>query len=106
MFLLSFPGGLLSLLFSPLIDYILGIDPNSLQAMYLNLKLMFVFGLAQWFWLVPRLADRHFRACRLARVSAAPSLLPDGERETAAQFSHGDGRTPVERLINDTQMEP
>src|SRR4051812_35592118 len=53
MTVISFPCCLLGLLFSPIIDLFAGVDPNSMQGMYLHLKITFVLGLAQWFLLVP-----------------------------------------------------
>jgi hypothetical protein len=101
MAILSFPASLLSLLFSPLIDSLFGIDPNSLQGMYLNVKLMFVLGLAQWFWAFPRLLDRSVRERRLALESTDTAALPEHGPADVRQFFSEDPKTPVERVMVD-----
>lgn len=99
MFVLSFPGGLLSLLFSPILDLALGIDPNSIQGMYLDLKLMFVLGLAQWFWVMPRL--RSHRSERSEEDLRSRAMLPEERSSGDYQVFGRESQTPLERVIDD-----
>jgi len=58
MFILTFPSSLFGI---PLLFFVgrtLGVDPNSIEGMYLNIIMMFVLGLIQWFWIVPRVWRR------------------------------------------------
>ena len=57
MFILSFPSSLFGIPLLVIVDYALGVDPNTIQGMYVNLFMLFVLGLVQWFWIVPRYGD-------------------------------------------------
>src|SRR5262245_62407818 len=52
MFIFSFPMSLFGLPVMFMTNSILGVDPQSIGGMYLNLTMMFVFGVIQWFWIV------------------------------------------------------
>src|SRR5262245_52216157 len=54
MFILSFPLSLFGLPVMFMTAGVLGVDARSVEGMYLNLTMMFVFGVIQWFWIVPR----------------------------------------------------
>src|SRR5689334_22979721 len=54
MFILSFPSSLFGLPVMFFAKIVLDVNPTSIEGMYLNLFLLFVFGLVQWFWIVPR----------------------------------------------------
>lgn len=101
MTVLSFPGGLLSLLFSPIIDFVFGIDPNSIMGMFLNLKLMFVLGLAQWFLIVPRILGRARQKRQQSLASTAQPAIPEGNMATAREYFDDASRTPVERIFDE-----
>jgi hypothetical protein len=101
MFILSFPSGLVSFLLSPVIDLVLRVDPNSMVGMYLNVKILFALGLAQWFWIVPRLL-RRWNARDVSEFSAPdvgtlPQYIPPAHVEAFDSKS----RTPVERVFDD-----
>src|SRR5688500_5194403 len=51
MFILSFPSSLL--LFT--VEALLGVYPRWIGGMYVNLLVLFVLGVVQWFWIVPRI---------------------------------------------------
>lgn len=101
MYVLSFPGGLLSLLLSPIVDLAFGIDPDSIQGMYLNLKLTFVLGLAQWFWFVPKSLRGMARG--KAFSSSAPPVwaLSDRSINDNAAFIVDQERSPLERIFDE-----
>ncbi len=58
MVILSFPSSLFAFPLLFVMNEILGINPSSIEGMYTNLTMIFVVGLVQWFWLVPRLFQR------------------------------------------------
>jgi len=101
MAVLSFPGGLLSLLFSPIIDFVFGIDPNSILGMFLNLKLLFVLGLVQWFWVVPRLLRLTGQSSGRLLASASSVELTGGDPASTNEFFDDKSRTPVERIFDE-----
>lgn len=103
MYVLSFPGGLLSLLFSPIVDSAFGIDPNSMQGMYLNLKMMFVLGLVQWFWIVPKMMRSAARR-KASLLSASPAfVLSEAPINDDAAFVEGKERSPLERVFDENE---
>src|SRR5258707_15158571 len=51
MFILSFPSSLFGIPLFLVAHIALGLDPNTIEGMYLNLFLMFILGLVQWFWI-------------------------------------------------------
>src|SRR5688572_1783034 len=55
MFILSFPSSLFGIPLLYFAQAAIGLDPNTIGGMYLNLFLLFVLGLVQWFWIVPRI---------------------------------------------------
>ncbi len=71
MFILSFPSSLFGLVAMMFIDIILGMNPNSIGGLYVNLLVMFTLGLVQWFWIVPRIWRRD-------PGSRRPRSVPDG----------------------------
>jgi hypothetical protein len=98
MYILSFPGGLLSLLFSPIIDLALDIDPNSIAGMYLNLKLMVVLGLVQWFVIVPRMFAGTTRRNAALLDTASGQALPDG------RSGFIEDRSRLERVLDENEQ--
>ena len=100
MFLLSFPISLfgIPLLFAA--SYVLGVEPNSIQGMYVNLLVLFALGLVQWFWMAPRLLHRGSTVQSLA-IDHAP-LVPTLAAPVTCDrpdFFDSNNRTPVERVI-------
>ena len=100
MFILSFPSSLFGIPLLVFVDAALGVNPNSIAGMYVNLLVMFVLGLVQWFWVVPRIWRRYpkVQVLDLAGVRQEPTRLvpqdafrPYDERE----------QTPVERVIRE-----
>jgi hypothetical protein len=103
MFILSFPSSLFGIPLLMMIDFALGVDPNSIQGMYVNLFVLFVLGLVQWFWIVPRIwrHDPDIQMLDLP-VMAETIRLPEMKRSNF-EFGGFDEheRTPVERVIRD-----
>jgi len=100
MFILSFPSSLFGL---PLMFFVgdsIGVNPNSIEGMYLNLFVMFVLGLVQWFWVLPRI----WRNDPKVQILDLPAKLEDRPMRVfapAETFSAFDQRmqTPVERVL-------
>jgi len=105
MFILSFPSSLFGIPLLVIVDYALGVDPNSIQGMYLNLFLLFVLGLVQWFWIVPRVW-RHDPDVQVLNLPVLSKLerLPEATRQTEFRTFDERERTPVERIIGDDDI--
>jgi len=101
MFVLSFPSSLFGFPFLFVMNEILGVHPNSIQGMYTNLTMFFVLGLAQWFWLVPRLFQREpmIQTLECSIRELQPSREPNFDLFRARD------RTPLERVLEDGQTE-
>jgi hypothetical protein len=102
MFILTFPSSLFGLPLLVFAGSILGVDPNSISGMYLNLFVMFVLGLVQWFWLVPRVLKWDTKV-QVLNIPVDNSHLPPQTLVPADIFRPFDerDRTPIERIIRD-----
>lgn len=99
MFILSFPSSLFGLPVLYLVRLVFEINQNSMEAMYLNLFLLFVLGLAQWFWIVPRLmrSESRFQMLNLVGVNSEAPLL-EAKPVNNIPFDK-EGQTPLEKVI-------
>ncbi|HMJ08156.1 MAG TPA: hypothetical protein VK468_04070 [Pyrinomonadaceae bacterium] len=100
MFVLSFPVGLLGLPLSFVAQLVAGIDPDSIQGMYLNVRVLFVLGLVQWFGIVPLIWKRSSRTRKLTLETETLQALPEGRVPSEHVFFDSAAPTPVERVIN------
>ena len=103
MFVLSFPSSLFGIPLLFFAQEALGVNPNSIGGMYMNLFLLFVFGLVQWFWIVPRLwrNDPHLLTLDLPRT---PEMqLSEAKPVAAFDFFDAQSRTPLERVLQDEE---
>lgn len=102
MFILTFPSSLFGIPLLVFLGYIPGVNPNSIEGMYLNLFVMFILGLVQWFWIVPRIWHKDVEAQGLD-LPVCPEPLPLNVFVPADSFREYDEReqTPVERVIRD-----
>ena len=102
MFILSFPSSLFGIPLLAVVDYVLGAHPNSIQGMYVNLFMLFVLGLVQWFWIVPRVwrNDPDVQVLNLP-VSLGNEKLSEATFDNRFDVFNARERTPVERVIND-----
>jgi hypothetical protein len=102
MFILTFPSSLFGLPLLVFTGSMLGVDPNSISGMYLNLFVMFVLGLAQWFWIVPRIWAKSAKV-QVLDIPVDTLHLPPLKFVPADIFQPYDerDRTPIERLIRD-----
>lgn len=100
MFILSFPSSLFGIPLLYISQIVLGVDPNSIGGMYLNLFLLFVLGLVQWFWIFPRLwrSESDIQTLNLP-IMSEPPLLEIGQNDIP--IFNRDTRTPLERVIQD-----
>ncbi len=102
MFILSFPASLFGLPAIFFAGIVLDINPNSIEGMYLNLFLLFVFGLVQWFWIVPRVLRNEPRLQRLDLFGGESELRPlPAKTDNNIPFCDVDGRTPLERVFEE-----
>lgn len=103
MFILSFPSSLFGIPLLFVVDHALGVDMNSLQGMYVNLMMLFVLGLIQWFWILPRVwqpRDADVQRLNLP-ISAEEIRLPEGNPGNASSWTEGTHPTPLERALRD-----
>lgn len=103
MFILSFPSSLFGLVAMFFAQAAFSLRLESMEAMYVNLLVMFALGLVQWFWIVPRIWSRD---PALQTVEIGPGWTPRGALPRAVPdeiFGHYDalGRTPVECIIDE-----
>ncbi|HVE56769.1 MAG TPA: hypothetical protein VNB22_08070 [Pyrinomonadaceae bacterium] len=102
MFILSFPSSLFGLPAMYFAGIVLDVNPNSIEGMYLNLFLLFVFGLVQWFWIVPRVLrnEPRFQMLNLFGAKSEIQLL-EAKAANNIPFCDSDGRTPIERVFQE-----
>lgn len=106
MFILSFPSSLFGLPLLFLVNFGLQIDMGSIGGMYVNLLLLFVLGLVQWFWVVPRMFRTDPALQTLHMSDSAPDVRLPEFRETAdCPIYDADGRTPIERVLRDDEIK-
>jgi hypothetical protein len=106
MFILSFPFSLFGLPAMYIASYVLGVEPNSIEGLYLNLFLLFVFGLVQWFWIVPRLGRTDSQLQMLNLPSKISEIwLFEAKAVKDTQFWDSHGQTPLERVFRERDSE-
>ena len=100
MYILSFPFGLLALPLMFLAKLFLGVNPQTIGGMYINVFLLCVLGYMQWFWIVPRLLRSESRFQMLNLLGAKSNLkLSEAAASNNTEFFDSQERTPVERII-------
>ena len=104
MFILTFPSSLFGIPLLVFIGYVLGVNPNSIEGMYLNLFVMFVLGLVQWFWIIPRIwrFDPKVQALNLPSDRNPVPLQVFCPADYFKEYDERD-RTPLERIIREEQ---
>ena len=102
MFILTFPSSLFGIPLLVFIGSMLGVNPNTIEGMYLNLFVMFVLGLVQWFWIVPRIwrSDPKVQVLDLPVQRDIVPLQIFSPADSFAAYNERD-QTPVERVIRD-----
>ena len=106
MFILSFPSSLFGLPVLFFAQGVLSVEANSMAGMYLNLFLLFVLGLVQWFWIVPRVLrkESYLQMIELLEAkSAAP--LAGGKIPDDLSFPDTEGKTPIERVFQEKDAD-
>ncbi len=84
----------------------LGVNPNTIGGMYVNVFLLCVLGYAQWFWLVPRFLRSELRFQMLNLLGGKSDLkLSEAAAGNNAEFCDSQGRTLVERIIHEKDSE-
>ena len=107
MFILSFPLSLVGLPLMFMTGAILQVDLRSIEGMYLNLTMMFAFGVMQWFWILPRYLAKNPKFQTLNLLGTRPEvLLAEAKIESRTDFYDTRGRTPLERVIQNDPESP
>ena len=102
MFVLSFPSSLFGIPLLFMTDLALGLDPNSIKGMYVNLLILFVLGLVQWFWIVPRVLRSESTGQALDLLpTLITGALPERTIDMSAEFFDVKETTPLERVLRD-----
>ena len=103
MFILSFPSSLFGLVAMMFVNITLGMNSNSIEGLYVNLLVMFTLGLAQWFWIVPRIWNRDpaFQTVEIGAGWMPRQVLPRAVPDEIFPRYDKDGRTPVECVIDE-----
>ena len=104
MFILTFPSSLFGLPLLVFLGASLGVNANSIEGVYLNLFVMFMLGLIQWFWIVPRIwrTDAYVERLDLPIFRDILPLKIPPPAETFSAYDNSD-RTPVERIIREKE---
>ncbi len=102
MYILSFPAGLLALPAMFLAELFLGVNPDTIGGMYINVFLLCVLGYVQWFWIVPRVLrnEPRFQTLNLFGEKSEIQLL-QAKAANNIPFCDSDGRTPIERVFQE-----
>ena len=82
------------------VGLVLGVDANSLEGMYLNLFLLFVLGLIQWFWILPQVwrNEPRLQTLNLLHEKCKMQFL-EAKPENRLQTNDFQDYTPLERVI-------
>ena len=101
MFLLAFPSSIFAIPIMMIVYAAFGIYPNSMDGLYLNLLFLFVLGLVQWFWIVPRVwpSGPTLQAIEFQMPEAQLGIPLPIPRQIFSGYDEN-GRTPVERIID------
>lgn len=104
MFILSFPISLFGLPLIFFASFILGVDPNTIGGMYLNVFLLCVLGYVQWFWILPRVL-RNEPQFQMLNLFGKPEMqLLEAKAINNIPFD-AEGRTPLERVLQNKDSE-
>ena len=105
MFILSFPISLFGLPIMFFASYVLGVDPNTIGGMYLNVFLLCVLGYVQWFWILPGIMRNEPLFQTLNLFGGKPEMqLLEAKAINNIPFD-SDGRTPLERVLQNKDSE-
>ena len=106
MFILSFPSSLFGLPVMFFAGHVLQVNPNTMEGMYLNLFLLFVLGLVQWFWIVPRVwrNEPRLQMLNLPGVKSEIQLLEIAPANNA-DFCDSEGRTRLEKVFQEKDSD-
>ena len=106
MSILSFPSSLFGLPMMFFAGHVLQVDPNTMEGMYLNLFLLFVLGLVQWFWIVPRVwrNEPRFQMLNLPGKKSEIQLL-ETSPVINVNYCDSQGRSRLERVFQEKDSE-
>lgn len=100
MVLLSFPSSLFAAPLMVFVNIALGIHAHTSEGMFLNLIMLFGLGVAQWYWIVPKVWGTASQVQTLGIAANGPiNSFPTSISEDLFRPIDVEGRTPVERLI-------
>ncbi len=106
MFILSFPSSLFGLPVMFFAGHVLQVNPNTMEGMYLNLFLLFVLGLVQWFWIVPRVwrNEPRLQMLNLPGVKSEIQLLEIAPANNV-NFCDSQGLTRLEKVFQEKDSD-
>lgn len=106
MFILTFPCSLFGLIILFFAKALLDVNPNSIESLYLNLFILFVMGLVQWFWLAPRLMRNEpaFQILNLRNSNGEIQFSETGSLNDA-KFHQLQEFSPLERVFQESDSE-
>jgi ascorbate-specific PTS system EIIC-type component UlaA len=106
MFILSFPSSLFGLPAMFFASYVLGVDPNTMGGMYLNLFMLCVLGYIQWFWIVPSVLRNEPRLQMLNLLGRNSELqLSEASPISNVNFCDSQGRTRLEKVFQEKDSD-
>ena len=104
MFILSFPISLFGLPVIYFVNQVLGVNPNTIGGMYLNVFLLCMLGYVQWFWIVPRVI-RNEPQLQMLNLFGKPEMqLLEAKAMNNISFD-AEGRTPLERVLQNRDSD-
>lgn len=105
MYVLAFPIGLFGIPLLYISQIVLSVDPNSIGGKYLNLFLVFLLGVIQWFWIVPKLYRKQAKF-EVFELPGQPEMQLN-EPLSAAGFDFFDAGsgTPLERVFQEKDRD-
>jgi hypothetical protein len=102
MMLLSFPSSLFVAPLMIFVNFSIGFNTIAFEGQYLNLIFLFAVGCLQWFWIAPRISGENAKLQALGlEVSSRGPALPRPIPRIFFRPFDTDGRTPVERVIEE-----
>lgn len=97
LFLLSFPSSIVALPLLFMLYELLGVTTASITVEYFNVIFLFVLGLLQWFWMIPRLLSRPTFVQELDLNEAVGNTRLFTRDLTV--WLDAEGATPLERVL-------
>jgi len=108
MYALAFPASLLGVPILYVTQALLGIDPNAIGGKYVNLFIVFLLGVIQWFFIVPRLLRTRHEDSRIGELQGATNAqLRSGDAgiNIPTDLFDSDLKTPLDRVFSENDRK-